>query len=174
MARALALPAALLMAFTAGVAAQPRFPAKPIRIVVPFSPGGATDTLTRLIAQKMGENWGQPVVIDNRSGAGGTLGTAMAAKATPDGHTLLTSSSAFVINAALHQHLPYDPLRDFAGVTQIGISKSTLLVTSALGVKSLKEFIDLAHTGRIAREVTPRPAKSGSAYRPSHSARNRC
>ena len=120
------------------------FPTKPIRIVVPFSPGGGTDTLSRIIGQKMSENWGQAVVMENRTGAGGMIGTAIVAKATPDGHTLLMSSSAFAISAALHPNLPYDPLRDFVGVTRIGFSKTMLVVTPSLGVKSLKDFIELA------------------------------
>ena len=117
---------------------------KPIRFVVPFSPAGGTDTLARIIAQKMSENWGQSVVIENRTGAGGTIGTAIVAKATPDGHTLLLSSSAFAITAALHPNLPYDPLKDFAGVTRLGFSKSMLVITPTLGVKTLKDFIEYA------------------------------
>jgi tripartite-type tricarboxylate transporter receptor subunit TctC len=92
----------------------------------------------------MSENWGQSVVIENRTGAGGTIGTAIAAKATPDGHTLLVSSSAFAITAALHTNLAYDPLRDFVGVTQVGFSTTTLVVTPALGIKSVKDFIAFA------------------------------
>ena len=120
------------------------FPTKPIRFVVPFSPGGGTETLARIIAQKMSENWGQSVVIENRTGAGGTIGAAIVAKAAPDGYTLLVSSPGFVISAALHPNLPYDPLKDFAGVTQLGVSMSTLVVTPTLGVKTLKDFIELA------------------------------
>src|SRR5688500_604352 len=106
-----------------GVAqAQPKYPTKPIRFVVPFSPGGGTDTLARIIAQKMSENWGQPVVIENRTGAGGTIGTAIVAKAAPDGYTILVNSPGFVVSAALQPNLPYDPLKDFAGVTQLGVS----------------------------------------------------
>ena len=124
--------------------AQEKFPTRPIRIVVPFSPGGSTDSLARLIAQKMSENWGQGVVIENRTGASGTIGTAIVSRATPDGHTLLVSSSAFAISAALHPNLPYDPLKDFAGVTRVGFSKSVLVVTPSLGVRTLKEFIEYA------------------------------
>ena len=89
------LVAAALAAMPGAAQAQQKFPTKPIRFVVPFSPGGGTDTLARIIAQKMSENWGQSVVIENRTGAGGTIGTAIVAKATPDGHTLLVSSSGF-------------------------------------------------------------------------------
>ena len=120
------------------------FPTKPIRLVVPFSPGGGTDTLARIIAQRMSETWGQSVVIENRTGAGGTIGAAIVAKATPDGHTLLVSSPGFAISAALHPNLPYDPLKDFVGVTQLGFSKSTLVVPPTLGVKSVKDFIEYA------------------------------
>ena len=132
--------------------AQQKFPAKPIRFLVPFSPGGGTDTLARVLAQKMGENWGQPVVVENRTGAGGSIGTAIAAKAVPDGYTLLVSSPGYVVSAALHPNkLPYDPLKDFVGVSNIGYSTSTLVVTPTLGVKTLKEFIEYgqARPGKI-------------------------
>jgi tripartite-type tricarboxylate transporter receptor subunit TctC len=145
--RILLVVVATAFAAAAGVAqTQPKFPAKPMRFVVPFSPAGGTDTLTRIIAQKMSENWGQAVVVENRTGAGGTIGNNIVAKATPDGHTLLTSSSAFAISAALQANLPYDPLKDFAGVTRLGFSTSTVVVTAALGVRSLQEFVDVART----------------------------
>ena len=144
--RAFSMLVAAALAAVSGVAqTQQKFPTKPIRFVVPFSPGGGTDTLARIIAQKMSENnWGQSVVIENRTGAGGTIGTAIVAKATPDGHTLLVTSPGFVVSAALHPNLPYDPLKDFVGVTQLGVSQSTLVVTPTLGVKTLKDFIELA------------------------------
>jgi len=143
--RALSLLVAAALAAMPGVLqAQQKFPTKPIRIVVPFSAGGSTDSLARIIAQKMGEGWGQPMVIENRSGAGGAIGTAIVAKAVPDGHTLLMSSSAFAINAALHPNLPYDPVKDFAGVTRIGFSKTMIVLTPTLGVRTLKDFIELA------------------------------
>ena len=138
------LVAAALVAMPGVAQAQQTFPTKPIRIVVPFSAAGGTDTLTRIIAQKIGESWGQAVVIENRSGAGGTIGTSIVAKAPPDGHTLLTSSSAFAITAALNTNLSYDPLKDFAGVTRLGFSRSMLVVTPSLGVKTLRDFIELA------------------------------
>jgi len=138
------LVAAALVAMPGVAQAQQKFPTKTIRFVVPFSPGGGTDTLARMVAQKMSENWGQSVVIENRTGAGGTIGTAIVAKATPDGYTLLVTSPGFVVSAALYPNLPYDPLKDFAGVTQLGVSMSTLVVTPTLGVKTLKDFIELA------------------------------
>lgn len=120
------------------------YPSKPIRLMVPFSPGSQSDVMARLIGPKLSESWGQPVVVENRTGAGGTIATGIVAKATPDGHTLLLSSSAFVVGAALHTNLPYDPLKDFAGVTQIGFSTSALVVAPSLGVKSVKDLIALA------------------------------
>ena len=124
--------------------AQQKFPTKPVRIVVGFSPGSATDITARLIGPKLAELWGQPVVIENRSGAGGTLASAMVAQATPDGHTLQMVSTSFTISAVLHKNLPYDAVRDFRGVVQIGSSTGALTVTPSLGVRSLKEFIAFA------------------------------
>ena len=138
------LVVAALAAMPGVLQAQQKFPAKPIRIVVPFSPGGGVDLLARVIAHKMSEDWGQATVIENRTGAGGTIGTAAVAKATPDGYTLLVSSPSFAVTAATHPNLPYDPLKDFAGVTRIGFSKTVLVVTPTLGVKTLKDFIELA------------------------------
>ncbi len=138
------LVAIALLALPHIAPAQQAFPNKTIRFVVPFSPGGGTDTLARIIAQKMGESWGQSVVIENRTGAGGTIGAAIVAKATPDGHTLLVSSPGFVISAALQPNLPYDPIKDFSGVSQLGVSMSTLVVTPSIGIKTMKDFIEYA------------------------------
>ena len=126
-------------------AAQQRFPERPVRIVVPFSPGSATDITARMIAPRLSERWGQPVVIENRAGAGGTLAAASVSKATPDGHTLLLVSAAFAIGAVLNANLPYDTLKDFTGVAQIGTTSGLLAVTPALGVKSVKELIAVAN-----------------------------
>ena len=124
--------------------AQQSFPSKPIRFIVPFTAGGGTDVVARMISQKLNESWGQAVVIENRTGAGGTIGANIVAKATPDGHTLLVSSAAFAISAALHTNLPYDPVKDFAGVTRIGYPTGALVVPPALGVKTVAELIELA------------------------------
>jgi tripartite-type tricarboxylate transporter receptor subunit TctC len=120
------------------------FPTKPIRMIVPFTAGSATDLLSRRIAPKMSDNWNQQVVVDNRGGGGGTVGAGIVAKATPDGYTLLVHSIAFAMNAALYSKLPYDPLKDFAGVSQIAISTSLLVAAPTLGVKSVKDLIALA------------------------------
>jgi tripartite-type tricarboxylate transporter receptor subunit TctC len=124
--------------------AQQKFPTKPVRIVVGFSAGSATDITARMIGPRLSELWKQAVVIENRPGAGGTLGAAAVAKATPDGHTLALVSAAFAIGAVLHKDLPYDPLKDFVAVTQIGTSAGFLAVAPSLGVKSVKELIALA------------------------------
>ena len=123
--------------------AQQKFPSKPVRIVVPNPAGSQGDILARMIGQKMGERWGQPVVVDNRTGGIGTVAGSTVVKAAPDGHTLL-QTAGFSISAALQTSLPYDPLKDFAGVAQIGIGTQVLVVAPALGVKSVKDFIALA------------------------------
>ena len=120
------------------------FPSKSVRLVVPFSPGGTSDIVGRMIGPKLSEIWGQPVVIENRTGAGGTIGAAIVAKATPDGHTLLLTSAAFTISAALRTNLSYDPLKDFTGVTRIGYSTQVLVVSPALGIKTVSDLVALA------------------------------
>ena len=125
--------------------AQEKFPTKPVRIVVGFTPGSATDITARMVASKLSDIWGQSLVIENRSGAGGQLATVMVANATPDGHTLLMISTAMVINSVLPEKPLYNLLRDFTGVTQIGTVTTAVVVTPTLGVKSVKELIALAH-----------------------------
>ncbi len=122
------------------------YPAKPVRFVVPSSAGGQIDTLARVVSQKASESWGKPVIVENRPGAGGALGISTVAKATPDGYTLLATAPNFIISAALQPKLPYDPIKDFAGVTHLGFSTQALVVAPTLGPKSLKEFIAFANT----------------------------
>jgi tripartite-type tricarboxylate transporter receptor subunit TctC len=123
---------------------QQKFPSRSVRMVVGFSPGSATDITARMVAPKLSEMWGQPVVIENRSGAGSTLASSLVAQANPDGHTLLVISTSFAITSVLQKGLPYNILRDFRGVTQFGASTSALTVSPSLGVKSVKELIALA------------------------------
>jgi tripartite-type tricarboxylate transporter receptor subunit TctC len=120
------------------------FPLKPVRLVVGQSPGSQSDSVARLLAQKMSENWGKPVVIDNRAGAGGTPAAMLVAKATADGYTLLVTSPTYAITAALQTNLPFDPLKDIAGVAQIGHSTGALVAAHALGAKSVKDLITMA------------------------------
>jgi tripartite-type tricarboxylate transporter receptor subunit TctC len=136
--------AGLAVAAPGAAQTQPKYPTKPVRILVGFSPGSATDITARMIAPKLAELWGQTVVVDNRSGAGSTLASALVAKANPDGHTLLLISAAFAITAVVQKNLPYDALRDFSGITQIGASTSALAVAPSVGVTSVKALIALA------------------------------
>ncbi len=120
------LVALLLCALAMGAQAQP-FPSKPVRLVVPLPPGGATDVVARLLAQKLEASWGQPVVLDHKPGGGTVIGAQAVAAAPPDGHTLGIVISAFTINPTLRRDLPYDTLKDFAPVTQIGNSVMALV-----------------------------------------------
>jgi tripartite-type tricarboxylate transporter receptor subunit TctC len=125
-------------------AAGEDFPAKPVRIVVGFTPGGGPDFTARQLAQKLGELWKQQVIVENRPGAGGTLAAGQVARATPDGYTLLSVSSAHAIAPAIYSSLPYDTLKDFAGITQTGSSKYVLVAAPSQGWKSLKELLAAA------------------------------
>jgi len=117
------------------------YPSGPIRVIVPYPPGGGTDILARHIGQKLNEAWSVPVLIDNRGGASGTIGTALAAKAAPDGQTLLVVPSAFAVNPSIYKNLPYDSTRDLAPVTQIASSPLVLCVHPSFPTRSVKELI---------------------------------
>ncbi len=140
----MAAAAALSFATTASHA-QPaaKYPSKPVRMLSGAF-GSPSDILSRTIGPRLADMWGQPVVIENRPGAAGTIAAAILAKAAPDGYTLLLISAQFTIGAAMHSKLPYDPHKDFAGVTQIGFSTSVLPVHPSLGPKTLKDFIAYA------------------------------
>jgi len=120
------------------------YPSRPVRMVVPFSPGGAADTLARMLGPRLAEALGQQVLIDNRAGAGSTIGTELVAKAAPDGYTLLLISNTHAINASLYKKLNYDPVADFASVLQFATSPNVLVAHPSLPVKSVKELIALA------------------------------
>lgn len=124
------------------VQAASDFPARAMRLVVPGT--GQIDAFARMIGPKLSERFGQPVVIENQPGAAGILAAHRVARATPDGHSLLLVTTGFAISAALHTSLPYDPRRDFAGVSQIGIPTTVLIASPALGATSLQELIALA------------------------------
>ncbi len=142
---------ATLLIATSPAHAQSAFPGKPVRLVSSTTAGGQPDTIARMIAQKMSEHWGRPIIMDNRPGAGGMLAANLVAKAAPDGHTLLYVLPNFVITPAMQPNVTYDALKDFAGIAQIGVSTNVLVVTPALNVKTLKEFIALAksQTGKL-------------------------
>jgi tripartite-type tricarboxylate transporter receptor subunit TctC len=138
------LAALLLGCLPLAVAAQGAYPSKPIRMIVPYPPGGPTDVLGRIVAQKLSESLGQQVVIENRPGASGMIGSELVAKAAPDGYTLLTNASIHVINPSLYPKMNFDALRDFAPVSLIAQVPLILVVNPGLPVKSVPELIALA------------------------------
>jgi tripartite-type tricarboxylate transporter receptor subunit TctC len=149
----------LTSAFCLGIGAaqaQP-YPSKPIRIVVSTTAGSQPDTLSRMFGQKMVETWHQPVIVDNRPGAQGTLAATPVSKATPDGYTLLYALPNFTIGTALQSNLPYDPIKDFTGITQIGFTTNVVVVAPALGPRNLSDFIALAKSqpGKLIFGTSP-------------------
>lgn len=141
---ALAGAAIVVVAMDAAVAAEQSFPQRPVRVVVPFTPGSATDALARTLAPRLTEIWSQQLVVDNRGGAGGTIGANIVAKASPDGYTLLLNSASQAINATLYPKLPYDTVKDFTGVTMVASVPNVLVVGQQVPAKSLKELVELA------------------------------
>ncbi len=139
------LAACCVLVHTASSQAQTaqKYPHKPIRLVT-ASAASQTDIVARLIGTKMADHFGHPVVIENRAGAGGTLGANIVAKAAPDGYTLLLQSGQFAIRAAIQANLPYDSIKDFAGVTQVGYSTQVLVASPSLNLKSVKELVAYA------------------------------
>jgi tripartite-type tricarboxylate transporter receptor subunit TctC len=141
----LVIPAVALTLMAASANAQtPAYPGKPIRWIVPFPPGGSTDLLARVVGQKLTESWGQQVIVENRGGAGGTLGAAEAARAPADGYTLLMGAIHHTIATSVYPKLPYDFQRDFAPITVVAIVPNVLVVNPAVPAKSTKELIAYA------------------------------
>jgi tripartite-type tricarboxylate transporter receptor subunit TctC len=136
------LAAALVLASQAGHAQT--YPSRPITLIIPFAAGGSNDMVGRVIGKKLSETWGQPVVIDNRAGAGGMIGTSAVAAATPDGYTLLLVSPTFTINPAVKKTMPFDTIKDFTPVAFIARSPLLLTASNKLPVKSARELFDLA------------------------------
>ena len=160
------LPLAALAASPATLVAQPNVPAekypdKPIRVIVPFAPGGGLDITARLIGQKLTERWGQNVVIDARPGAATIVGTEIAARAAPDGYTILMITTTFAINPSLYKKLPYDPHKDFAPLTQLNSQPNIVVVNPAFQASSVKELIAMAKAKR--GELTFASPGAGSA-----------
>ncbi len=142
--RILPLVAAIGLAFSAFAPAQAEdYPTKPIHVIVPFTPGGGTDTICRLVVDKLGPELGTQIVVENRPGAGGTIGTAIVANADPDGYTLAWVSGSHTINPALYKNLQYDPVTDFEPITMPASGPGVLVVDPGLGVNSVKELIEL-------------------------------
>ena len=135
---------AFLLALASSLCLGQGYPSRPVRLIVPFPPGGSNDIVGRMIAAQLGERLGQQVVVDNRGGAGGVLGTELAAKAPPDGYTLLLISVAYAFNPALYKKLPYDPQSAFVPVAMLGRGAVALTVNPSLPVNSVQELIALA------------------------------
>jgi len=134
----------LCTALVATPAFAQNYPSKPIKYIVPFQPGGTTDILGRIVALKLQEAWGQPVVVENRPGAGGAVGAEMTAKAAPDGYTVMGGTiSTHAINASVYSKLPYDPVKDFEPVTQLAQQPNMLVVHPSIGAKNVQELIAL-------------------------------
>ena len=134
--------AALLV--TATAAAAQSFPVRPVRILVPFSPGSVTDLLARTVGEKLTESWGQQVVVENRPGAASVVGTGIAAMAAPDGYTLLMVSNGHAVIGSLYSKLAFDPIKDFSGITRVASVTLVLVTPATLPAATLKEFIALA------------------------------
>ena len=134
--RILAL-AFLVAAPLAAPALAQNYPTRTVRLIAPFAPGGATDVLARIVGQKLGERWGQSVIVDNRPGAGGNIGAELAARSAPDGYTLVVAGAPHAINMTLYRKLTYDLAKDLAGLNRIATYSSALVVHPALPVKSV-------------------------------------
>ena len=135
---------AAIAAMAAWQAGAAEYPARPVRLVVAFAPGGSVDVVARLLAQKLAERWKQQVVVDNRPGAGGNVSAEIAARAQPDGHTLYMTSAALVVNPSLYASVPYDPVRDFSPISLVATVQSVLVSHPALPVRSVKDLVALA------------------------------
>jgi tripartite-type tricarboxylate transporter receptor subunit TctC len=147
-----ALAIAASVGLMPGAASAQTYPSKPIALVVPFSPGSTTDILGRILAGKLSDNIGQRVIVDNRSGAGGNIGTEYVARAAPDGHTIVLGTvSTHAINASVYSKLPYDPIKDFAPIIEFGAVPQVLVVNASLPIKSVQDLIEYARArpGRV-------------------------
>lgn len=134
-----------LLVFACGGAFAQGYPSKPVRIIVPFAPGGATDIVTRIVAQKLTELWGQSVIVENRAGAGGNIGGEAAATSTPDGYTLfMTSGSIVTANQHIYKKMPFDPAKDLLPITNVASGPQVIVVHPDSDIKNLRQLIELA------------------------------
>ncbi|WP_415163137.1 Bug family tripartite tricarboxylate transporter substrate binding protein [Ottowia sp.] len=151
-------PAGLLLASTRSAFAQAHYPSRPVNIVVSFPPGGDTDALARVFAEKLSTRLGQPVLVDNKTGASGTIGNAFVAKAAPDGHTLLFTPNTMATAPLVLKPgtgAVYDPVKDFTPVILAGTQSLFLVVNAATGIRSMKDFLAAVHAGKVANYATP-------------------
>jgi tripartite-type tricarboxylate transporter receptor subunit TctC len=150
-----------LLPHTSGIATAQTFPSKPVRILVPQAPGGASDALARIIGQKLSERWRQPVVVENRAGAGGVIGTDVVAKSAPDGYTLLLAyAGTHAVNASLYKNLPFDPVKDFSAAATLATVPFVLAVNTESGPKQTYGIV------RGATRATKGCAKAIGRHRP--------
>ena len=147
---------AAALALCASLAFGQGFPNRPVKIIVPFTAGSATDILARTIGQKLSEMWGQPVIVENRAGAGGTIGAGIVAKSPPDGYTLMVHSSAHAVNASMYPVLPYDTVKDFVELATLGGQPNVLVVSPSAGFKTTADLV-------AAAKKTPGALNYGSA-----------
>ncbi len=141
------LVAAMALPAVANAQAATAYPSKPIRLVVPFPAGGSLDVVARAIGQKLTEAWGQPVVIDNRPGAGGNIGADLVAKSAPDGYTILEGAlSTHAVNVSLYAKMPYDPVKDFAPITLVAVTPNVLVLNTSFPVNTVPELLAYART----------------------------
>jgi len=133
-----------LLALAASALAQEPYPSRPVKLVVPFTPGTGIDILARTLGQKLGDEWKVGVVVENRAGASGNIGTEAVAKAPPDGYTLLTTAQTMVVNRALFASLPYDPVKDFAPIAPLAIGSLALVVHPSLNIKTVNDLVAYA------------------------------
>jgi len=161
--------------------AQQAYPSKPVRLIVPYPPGGTADILGRLLGDKLGSAWSQPVVVENRAGAGGAIGVDLVAKAVPDGYTLVLGvTGPLTIAPSLNPQLPYDPLRDLAPISLVAAVPSIIAVHPSVAANSLRELLDLARSqpGKLTYASTgfggmPPSGRSGSGASRVHSTTSR-
>lgn len=160
------LPIMFAALFTPAAGAQTavtqNFPSKPIRIVVPAAPGGGTDILARLLSPELTKNFGQQIVIENRAGGATMIGTEFVARSVPDGHTMVIATTPHAINPSLYKKVPFDPVKDFTMISQLGLTTTVLVVHPSLPVHNVKEFIALAKAK--PGQLTAGTAAGNSAY----------
>jgi tripartite-type tricarboxylate transporter receptor subunit TctC len=154
----------VLALLAAGPALAQSFPSKPVHLIISFTPGSSTDIIGRLVSAKLSEMWGQQVVAENRVGAGGTVGSAVVARATPDGYTLLANSSAHVSNPTIYANMPYDTLKDFVNIAPLAGGPNVLIVGPQAGWKNLGDFIAAAKAKPGALNFSSAGVGSGTHF----------
>jgi len=135
---------AILLGISCGTTFAQSWPSKPIKVIVPFTAGSATDVTARTVMERLSAQLGQPIIVENRPGAGGTIGVALVAKAPPDGYTLLVHSSSYTVTPSTYSHLPYDTLRDLAGITPLALLPNVLVIAPSKGIHTVRELVAAA------------------------------